>query len=64
MKETRLVEKTEAHVIVRLVLLLSDFLLGGLGGGTGVSGSGDGGSGGERFGVGDSFLDLRGRGGG
>jgi hypothetical protein len=58
-KRTRLVEQTEAHVVVRLVLLLDGLLLLGLGRGTSIGSGSDGRSGGKGLGVGDSFLDLR-----
>jgi hypothetical protein len=58
-RHTRLVEQTEAHVVVRLVLLLDGLLLLVLGGGTSVGGGSNGRGSGKGLGVGDSFLDLR-----
>lgn len=52
----RLVEETEAHVVVGLLLLLDGLLLLGFRGS--VSRSGDRGGSSEGLGVGNSFLDL------
>ena len=55
----RLVEETEAHVVVGRLLLRLGRLLGGRGGGRRGGGSGGGGSGSEGLGVGEVLLDLR-----
>jgi len=54
-RERHLVEKTESHIVIRLLLLLNLLLnLGGTGGGS----SGNGGSDGESGGVSEVGLDL------
>ncbi|KAI3488229.1 hypothetical protein L1887_47768 [Cichorium endivia] len=58
-RTARLVEETEAHVVVGLLLLLL-LLLGGGGGGARVGSGSDGGSGGESLGVGEVLLGLLG----
>ena len=53
-----LVEETEAHVVVRLLLLLSRGLLSRRGGSLGGGGSSSSRSSGEGLGVGEDLLDL------
>jgi hypothetical protein len=58
LQSKRLVEETEAHVIILLLLRLSLLLLSGSVGGGSRSRAGSRGSGGVRIGVGDAVLEL------